>query len=182
MLIAVMNDQKRELGDVERDLRDRNAYYQFIGLPVGTQLGLSLDGKSIATKIEDDAASKTHTAMATTSTIDTAKKAGRTAGEHGVDASANPYEDGSPEFLAWAAAYRDQQSQEAMRLDGGKENSAEARGRDAAIAGKPRSACPYKKLSQKAQKADWYRGFDGAKNDAAGRIAKRNGAGAHATA
>lgn len=52
-IIVWLNDRKLEIGDVSNRIAQQNRIYKLMKLPVGTQLGFDLDGKSIATAIED---------------------------------------------------------------------------------------------------------------------------------
>lgn len=53
-IVVFLHDRKLEIADVSNRLAQQNRIYKLMKLPVGTQLGFDLDGKTIATAIEDD--------------------------------------------------------------------------------------------------------------------------------
>jgi hypothetical protein len=131
MLIAVMRDNDREIDEVERDLKDYNAYCILIGLPVGTQLGLFDKDTTVATKVDEARIAEQHPQngkgngdaetfqegrpLSTEASIGQARTAGFDDGTEGKTAR-NVYTDGSPEALAYGAAYAEAQEKIAMSL------------------------------------------------------------------
>ena len=129
--IRVMNDQKREIDEVERDNRDYNAIARLAGFPIGSQLGLFDVGVSVATMVDQDKIAEQQPQngkgngnaetfqegrpITTEAAIAAARTQGFDDGSEGKTAR-NVYEDGSPEALAYGAAYAEAQSKIAMSL------------------------------------------------------------------
>ena len=88
--------------------------------PSSGQYGLFADGSTVSSKVDG-------AKLADSDDIATAKEKGAIAGKAGVNK--NPYEEGSPEFLAYEGTYRDEQTELAgrsFRGNGGGEVSAAA--------------------------------------------------------
>jgi hypothetical protein len=112
-LTAALAVRNRDPDEVTREWRDINRYARLMNLPIGAQLGLFEDGETVAAKV--DAAQIEKQAgpprKLTDKTLTAIKKDGAAASASGKFATANPYEEGTPEFLAWAGGYRDHQAE-----------------------------------------------------------------------
>lgn len=75
------------------EFRDINRYLKWLGVPVGTQLGMFDDETTVATAIENDASAEE------------AEKAGYAAGKGGKSRSPAPYPLGTPLGAAWDAGW-----------------------------------------------------------------------------
>jgi hypothetical protein len=124
-MVAGLALSKLEPEEIDRQFRETNWTLKMMGIPVGTQLGLFDDGKSVATHLEDAKlkANGTHNGnghakIVTRDQLRGAKAKGRIAGKAGKFPTDNPHEDGSPLFLAWAAGW--QIEQEKLAFDLGK--------------------------------------------------------------
>lgn len=119
-----IKQRKREVGDIERDIRWMNRMLAIQEIPVGSQLGLFEDGESIGTKV-DKAKAETVTSD---DDIAKAKAAGYEAGTKGIGEEANPHPDGSPSALAWAAERRRATVDRAREAFGGGKSAADLAG------------------------------------------------------
>jgi hypothetical protein len=104
-----LKTRKRDVQDVEAEIRRRNRILRAMSFPLGAQLGMFDDGESVATKIENDKAAAGGNGAPTITTqamLDEAHAAGTDAGRRGYGADVNPHQrdDGSPRQLAWEAA------------------------------------------------------------------------------
>lgn len=105
-----LENRRREPSEIDAETRERTRMAQFFGMPIGSQLGLDLDGKSIADKLETaeqpaDGMSSTERAHAQGYAV------GKAAGDPQHD-----YEEGSPEELAYTAGWRQGQDENAGRI------------------------------------------------------------------
>lgn len=98
-----LKTKKRDVQDVEAEVRRRNRIMRAMAYPLGSQLGLFEDGESVATKVDGDkiAAAKADTAIVESDELERAKAAGRDAGLRDYGSDVNPHADGSPRALAW---------------------------------------------------------------------------------
>lgn len=78
--------RKREPGDIDRETRARNRVAKLMNLPIGTQLGLFEDCKTVATAIEDDQRDRGVEKLP-----DDAYNEGLIAGTDGKPITVNPY-------------------------------------------------------------------------------------------
>ena len=78
--------RKREPGDIDRETRSRNRVAKLMNLPIGTQLGLFDDGKTVATTIEDE-----QRESGVEKLPDDAYNEGLLAGKDGKPITVNPY-------------------------------------------------------------------------------------------
>ena len=104
--------QKREPDDVTKEFTDLNRYLAWLGIPVGTQLGLFDETRTVATAAEDFAKRP----ISTEASIAKAKTEGFDAGHEAKNKAENPYEEGSPEALAWDAEWDRAQEKRARSL------------------------------------------------------------------
>ena len=97
-----------------------NGFARLMNLPIGTQLGLFGEGESIATQIENgklNGNAKDKGPLRTTDkTLTACRKDGAKASAGGKFATTNPYEEGTPAFLAWAGGFRDDTEKRAMAM------------------------------------------------------------------
>lgn len=107
-LTAALAVRNRDPEDVTREWRDINRYARLMNLPIGAQLGLFDDGESVAAKVDGDQIEKQQPVprKLTDKTLTAIKKDGAEASASGKFATANPYDEGTPEFLAWAGGFR----------------------------------------------------------------------------
>lgn len=123
-LVEVLALRKQEPDDVTRRFKNLNNYMLWIGLPVGAQLGLDLaTGKTIATLVDDKKIGEAEgftegRPITTEAAIGKARTAGFDAGHGGKARDTNPHDDGSPEFLAYDAAWVDGQAKLAGAMTG----------------------------------------------------------------
>lgn len=75
---------KRDVEDVNREIRGRNEMARALGIPISEQLGLFADGETVATKVDQDK-------IAAGGEID-AEEAGYQAARAGKTMAANPYD------------------------------------------------------------------------------------------
>lgn len=105
-----LENRRREPSEIDAETRERTRIAQFFGMPIGSQLGLDLDGKSVAEKLETgeqpiDAMSSTERAHAMGYAV------GKAAGDPQHD-----FDEGSPEELAYTAGWRQGQDENAGRI------------------------------------------------------------------
>lgn len=107
----------RDVRDIDAETRRRNRLAKIMNMPLGTQLGLWDDGKTVASKIEDD---KIPTAkkIPTLAELRAARDAGAVAGRAGRND--NPHGDGSPLSLSWEEGRRAATIERAAEVFGGK--------------------------------------------------------------
>lgn len=110
VIIIWLNDRKLEVADVSNRLAQQNRVYQLMKLPVGTQLGFDLNGKSIATAIEDDAKPPLE------GSVEEADKAGYDAAFAGKGITTNPYPLETAQFDAFEKGWGRQQSERALSM------------------------------------------------------------------
>lgn len=113
MMIRILEDQKRDAEEVEKDNRDYNAYAKLAGLPVGTQLSIFGDGGDKGVKPADDF--KEGPPISTEESIRRAKTQGFDDGAAGKTAF-NAFPEGSPEALAYQGGWNDAQAKIARGL------------------------------------------------------------------
>lgn len=116
--------KKRDPQEITREFDELNRIMRLMKLPVGTQLGLDLGGKSIATAIEDD---KQAEAEELSALDQKAVDDGYAAGEAGVPDTKNPYEEGTPRHELWATYWGKAQHAKLATIGRGKGAKAEAR-------------------------------------------------------
>jgi hypothetical protein len=122
MAIRVLNDLGRDADEVIKDNLDYARYAAFAKLAIGTQAELfEGTGAQPAVKAEPEAEADREE-LTPEQRIEFAKTEGHMAGKDGKFATDNPYDDGSPEYLAWSGAYRD--SQAALAAKFGPKNGA----------------------------------------------------------
>jgi ribosome modulation factor len=95
-----LENRKRPPSEIDAETRERTRVAKYFGMPIGTQLGIDFDGRSVADKVETDGASDEFV-----SSIERASQEGHAAGAAGRDQE-HTYEGGSPEELAYAAGWR----------------------------------------------------------------------------
>lgn len=116
--LAVRN---RDPDEVTREWRDVNRYARLMNLPIGAQLGLFEDGTTVGAKVDDAQIEKQAAPprRLTDKTLTAIRKDGAAASAAGKFATVNPYEEGTPQFLAWAAGFRADTADRAAKLGGG---------------------------------------------------------------
>jgi ribosome modulation factor len=116
---------KREPEEVGREFAALNEMLRIAKIPIGVQLGLFADGKSIGDKVDADQVARQ--APATADDIEVAKEKGYIAGKAGKPVESNPYpDDGSLEHLAWIGRHRDAQAENLSTLGRGPVQGAAA--------------------------------------------------------
>lgn len=99
----------REPEDVQREVQRRNRILRVMRYPLGHQLGLFDDGKSVARTVEDETIAETKAEEAATTKrkrvsaemLDKAAESGFEGGKLGIARDSNPHEEGSPEWIKW---------------------------------------------------------------------------------
>lgn len=127
-----LRTKKRELQEVDFETKQRNRVALIMKLPIGAQLGLFPDGDTVARKVDSGAieagngsgkaAKKTRSSA---KTIAAAKLAGSKAGADGKNME-HDFEDGSPEALAFEAAWKDAQNALARKTFGAEQAAGRA--------------------------------------------------------
>lgn len=107
----------RDVRDIDAATRRRTRLAAVMGLPIGSQLGLFDDGETAATKAEHEQIAKNNTSLSTEKSIAAAREAGR---RHGLEGKSrvDTYADGSPEQLAYDAAWTAAQAELTQRAFG----------------------------------------------------------------
>ncbi|HWG06020.1 MAG TPA: hypothetical protein VG271_13485 [Beijerinckiaceae bacterium] len=126
-IIRILEDMDRDADEVIKDNLDYARYAAFFKLPIGEQAEL-FEGTSLKPAAKTSAPEAEETEEEEVSPeqrIARAKTEGFEAGSDGKSPSNNPYEDGSPEFLAWSAEWRRAQDVIAAKF-GGKQPTHEA--------------------------------------------------------
>lgn len=123
-----MRAKDRDVRDIDAETRRRNRLAKIMNLPLGTQLGLFEDGKSVASKIEDDkiAATAARAKIPTLADLQAAREAGDKAGREGK--SDNPHPEGSPLGLNWEEGRRAATVARAQEVFGGVKSAEELAG------------------------------------------------------
>jgi hypothetical protein len=130
-LLDALRFQKMEVEDANKRLAEINWHLRALGAPIGTQLGLFADGKTVAHHVDNDkikANGNGHAnghakPLSTKATIAAAKAQGKKAGSTGKSGVA-PYEKGTPEELAFTAAWKTAQAEMVAKGLGRKKNGA----------------------------------------------------------
>lgn len=116
-----LRTKKRELQEVDFETRQRNRVAIVMKLPIGVQLGLFDNGKTVASIVDGEAIATNGKAAKKTrssaKTIAAAKLAGSKAGSAGENME-HDFEDGSPEALAFESAWKDAQQALARKTFG----------------------------------------------------------------
>lgn len=105
--------RKREVPDVEAEIRRRNRLLRALAYPLGAQLGLFEDGQTVATKVDDDKLAQERAAvikaLPTEQDLAEAHAKGFDAGLRGYGVDVNPFQsaDGSPQYLHWLAGRKE---------------------------------------------------------------------------
>ena len=115
-LIMALADQKLDPNDVNRKIANYNRYARLMGMPIGTQFGLFTDGQTVATKVDNGADKSPATERMTDRMRTAINEDGFKAGFNGRNLDTNPYEDGSPDFLAWSAGWNEAQAARAQSM------------------------------------------------------------------
>lgn len=97
-LTTAMALGKKEPADIDREFRNLNAALLWIGVEVGTQLGLFDSGKSVAAAVEDEQIIPADKSLAK------CEADGYVAGKS-ESVIENPFEDGSPAFARWQTGF-----------------------------------------------------------------------------
>lgn len=123
-----MRAKDRDVRDIDAETRRRNRLAKIMNLPLGTQLGLFEDGKSVASKIEDDkiAATAARAKIPTLADLQAARDAGDRAGREGK--SDNPHPEGSPLALNWEEGRRAATIARAQEAFGGTKSAEQLAG------------------------------------------------------
>lgn len=109
-LTAALAVRNRDPDEVTREWRDINRYARLMNLPIGAQLGLFEDGQTVGAKVDAAKIDGDKQPVRGDKTLTACKKEGAKASAAGKFATDNPYEEGSPQFLAWIGAYNDAQA------------------------------------------------------------------------
>jgi hypothetical protein len=115
-----LRTKKRELQEVDFETRQRNRVAIIMKLPIGVQLGLFDNGKTVASIVEGeqiDGNAKAEKKRSTKATIKAATEAGKKAGAAGHNME-HDHEDGSPEALAFEGAWKEAQAALAQKTFG----------------------------------------------------------------
>lgn len=122
-----LRTKKRDVQDVEAEIRRRNRLMRALAYPIGAQLGMFDDGESVGAKVDGDkiAAAKAN-GLPTVADIDAAKAQGYDAGLRGYGNDVDPFQkdEGSPLSLAWRGG-REAGVVEAATRAFGREKTAE---------------------------------------------------------
>lgn len=122
MLAKFVTMRRQEPADIDRDTRDLNRIARIMEFPIGSQLGLFDNGKSVATAVEDQ-----KQAEAKQNDLEDARFAGQEAGKRGDPHSKCQYEEGTQEHEAWMDAWGKEQAAIALNMGrGGAEAGAAA--------------------------------------------------------
>lgn len=108
--------RKREPGDIDRETRARNRVAQLMNLPIGTQLGLFEDGRTVATTIEDE---QRDAAADDSKARDDAYFDGLEAGKAGKPLSAGGYAEGTKAYDEFERGWGEAQAARAMEMGKG---------------------------------------------------------------
>jgi hypothetical protein len=114
--------KKLEPDEVTAGFRNLNNYLRWIGIPVGSQLGLFDDGRTVAHHVDNDKIDAAKDAefekrpITTEASLRAAKTAGFDGGSSGNGLGDNAYEAESPEGLAWSAGWKEAQAAIASRM------------------------------------------------------------------
>lgn len=112
--------KERDVRDIDAETRRRNRLAKIMNLPLGTQLGLFEDGKTVASKIEDDKVASPRARIPTLAELQAARNDGTKAGRDGVGADRNPHAEGSPLGLNWEEGRRAATVARAQEVFGGE--------------------------------------------------------------
>ncbi len=122
-----LKTKKRDVQDVEAEIRRRNRLMRALAYPIGAQLGMFEDGESVGAKVDGDkiAAAKAN-GLPTVADLDAAKAQGYDAGLRGYGNDVDPFQanEGSPLSLAWRGG-REAGTAEAARRAFGDGQAAE---------------------------------------------------------
>lgn len=103
----ILRTKRREVHEIESEIKRRNRWLRVMQIPVGAQLGLFADGESVGAKVDGDkiAAEKAKADPITAEESAKIQAAGAECGARGYGPEVNPYQsdEGSPRFLAWEA-------------------------------------------------------------------------------
>jgi len=127
-LTAALGWQKSDPEDVTKKFTNINTYLMWLGVPVGTQLGLFAEGLTVASAAEAEHFAKAEgdkRPISTEASIRGAKAKGFDAGTDGKNLDTNPHDEGSPEAHAWASGWREGQAKIARNLGRKSKNGAE---------------------------------------------------------
>jgi hypothetical protein len=106
-IVWILKTKRREVYEIEAEIKAQNRWLEVMQIPVGTQLGLFPDGSSIGAKVDGDkiAAEKAKADPLTPEESAKIQAAGAECGARGYGPEVNPYQsdEGSPRFLAWEA-------------------------------------------------------------------------------
>ena len=119
----------RDVRDIDAETRRRNRLAKIMNMPLGTQLGLFEDGKTVASKIEDDkiaGAPRPSASIPALAELRAAREAGDKAGREGK--SDNPHPEGSPLGLNWEEGRRAATVARAQEVFGGVKSAEELAG------------------------------------------------------
>jgi uncharacterized protein (UPF0335 family)/ribosome modulation factor len=114
-LLEFLRLRKEDPQEVTQRFHALNQMMMWGDLPIGSQLGLFEDGKSVATKIEDRVDGKKKTGAkdkgpAREKGLSAVEADGYEAGMNGKANDGGGYDDGSPAFLRWSNGWVDGQS------------------------------------------------------------------------
>jgi ribosome modulation factor len=105
--------RKREVPDVEAEIRRRNRLLRAMAYPLGAQLGLFEDGQSVAAKVDGDKLAAERAAVVkalpTEQDLEEAHAKGFEAGSRGYGEDVNPFQsaEGCPQSLRWLAGRKE---------------------------------------------------------------------------
>ena len=144
-LVAALKLTKLDPAEVTKHCAGVNWHMRALGVMAGEQLGFGFgeDGKDIAHHVDNDKLREAgvnqngagdnptgdfdKSVLTTEAMIAKARTAGHDAGADGKKRDGNPHADGSPEFLAYDAAWLEGQTRVARRMGGrGKRGAGEA--------------------------------------------------------
>jgi ribosome modulation factor len=108
-----LRTKRREVHDIEAEIKRRNRWLRVMQIPVGAQLGLFEDGQSVGAKVDGDKIAAERAAVIkanpTEEDLADAHAKGRDAGFRGYGVDVNPFQsaDGSPQYLHWLAGRKE---------------------------------------------------------------------------
>lgn len=114
ILLEVLAMQRLDPADATRNVATFNTYALWLSVPIGTQLGLGLDGRSIATQIEDRLRADGVDVPEKQQTMTEIGAAGWEAFGNGLTPNDNPYSTATVEGQRWLNDFR-RAEQDAIR-------------------------------------------------------------------
>lgn len=110
-----MKDLGREPTDIDAETRETNAVHEFMGTPIGGQLGLLKDGTSIAASTEKEALRDKDVQI-----LVAVEAQGFQAGTDAAPYDSCPFQEGSNRRKRWQKGYQEAQTKRAAAMGGDK--------------------------------------------------------------